>query len=591
MTRSLRIHRCSWMLAASVAVLVALTGCASIPVHGAVHQGNYEPTRDGNVGLIPPAPATDATPESIVRGFLQAAVAGPTSPEQFSVAHEYLTAEAAETWAHNREVFILSADPITSLLDPMAAADEHVTSVTVRATGVLVAHLDSAGTFTDKRAGVPHEAIFELVRYEDQWRVASLPDGLIVPSAVFGTAFHVTTLYFPSPDHSFWVPDVRWFPQQTWRTNAVMSLLEGPSAHLQGAAVAVLPADSEVAVNAVTEGADGTLEVSLTDHINAVAVITRGRFEAQVRASLADGRGAVDVMLFDESGPIVSSNVLLPSRPTVTAPAAVWREDGVYALRSMALEPFEHEIVTTWVDYESGYTIEVVPIAIAVNPDGNQVVILDGESQLRRITDEQPTLLIEGTRLVAPSIDRFNATWTADADGPIMVVTGGNELYELSVPWLAGRSVTSIRVSPGGERVAVVSVGLDGAVVHVAAVLRDARAVPIALAQPITVGNSVRSVRQAVWQDETVLALLGTDPALGGQSVVYLAGVGGLSGAVGGLPRRIDATAGSAPVQISAAVGTGEVLALNAEGGLYLRHQTALWSQVGTEVLFAQFPG
>ncbi|ACZ31527.1 hypothetical protein Xcel_2512 [Xylanimonas cellulosilytica DSM 15894] len=572
---SLRSRSRGAVAAALAAVLTggALAGCAAMPVAGDVQRGGEEVVRGFDPGQIAFGPTVDAEPDAIVRGFLLAAQAGPSSPTAFSVAREFLTDRAAESWMPYSRVVVIDGVP-----QPALSPDSDPTSdrVVVQANGNVVASVDERGVFTDEPAGSTQETTFDLVRQDGQWRIARLDDGLMVPSPVFTTTFRVTTLYFPTPDHAAWVPDVRWFPQQTWRTNAVEELVAGPPAHLAGAASPVLPVGTGLAMSAVTQGTDGSFQVSLTDQISEASGPARGLFAAQLRATLADARGEADITLSDSTGPIVPPDVDVPERPRTPGMAVALRDGTLWNVTGRTLTQSELAVHLEGLD----------PTALAVNRSGDVVVVRDGETRLVRVTGEEPTELIEGLRLVAPSIDPNGAVWTGDTGGPLVVVTPAGDAVSLDVPWLEDRTVASVRVSPEGARVAVVSSGADGTSVHVAGILRDARGVPTALTVPVTVGASVQGVEQAVWQEESVLALLGQE--IGG-TVVFLAGVGGLAQSVGGLPRRIGGI--TDPVWLSAAVGSGDILAVDAEGVLHLRQSTAMWPVVGSGIELAAFAG
>jgi hypothetical protein len=563
---------------AALALSAVLSGCATIPDTGDVHEGGSEVVTGGDIGQIASGPTKDAQPDEVVRGFLLAAQAGPTSTTAFSVAREYLTTQAAQAWVPYSRVLVMDDQP-QPLLD--AGADLDSGRVTVQASGTVVASIDDRGVFTEEPTGSAQDATFELVQVGGQWRIDHLDDGLMVPSAVFGPAFgsvfHATTLYFPTPDLTSWVPDVRWFPQTTWRTYAVQALLAGPPDYLAGAATTVLPAGTGLVMNSVTEGADGSFEVELTDQIVEASGEARGLFAEQVRVTLAGGQGDVAVTLIDRNGPIVPPQVDTPSLPRTPSTAVAVRAGELWDVAGRTLELSPLPVHLSGLD----------PTAIALGYDGSTVVVRDGEDRLVRVTGDEPTELLAGPGLLAPSIDRDGTVWSGEPGGPLTVVTSTGDRHSLAVPWLEGRTVTSVRVSPEGARVAVVSTGVSGTAVQVAGVVRDERGVPTSLASPITVGASVDLVEQAVWQDEAVLALLGRDDS--GAAAVFLAGVGGLGGSVGGVPRRVVGI--TDPAWLSAAVGSGGILALDGANVLYLRQTTAVWPEVGQGVQAAAFPG
>ncbi|GAB2465526.1 LpqB family beta-propeller domain-containing protein [Xylanimonas ulmi] len=563
-------------LRAAVAAAVAaalLAGCSAIPVSGRVQEGGTDVRRDPGIGFIAESPVLGAEPDAIVRGFLLAAQAGPTSTTPFSVALEYLTAGAGTTWKPYAQVFVLDGVAQLTVSD---TSDDQQGHAVVHASGTVVASLDEQGVLTEEPTPISKETTFELTKESGQWRIDSLEDGLLVPSQVFTTTFHRTRLNFLSPDQQAWVPDVRWFPQQSWRTNAVREILAGPPDWLGAAVEPVLPAGTALALNSVTDGPDGNLQVSLTDQISEASATARGLFVAQLRATLSDGTGeSIGITLLDRNGPIAPSDVASLTPPRPSGPALVLRDGALWSLAGRELVQSDTAVSLGGLD----------PTALAVGSGGAPVVVRDGAGRLVRVTGD-PTALLQGTTLLAPSVDRFGAVWSGEPTGPIQVVLPSGGVYPVAAPWLDGRTVTSLAVSPEGARVALVSVGQGGTQVQVAGVVRDVHGVPTALARPLIVGQSVAGVTQAVWQDETALALLGQGE---GSAGVYLAGVGGLAGSAGGLARRVPGVNGV--TALSASVGTGDILALDAQGVLYLHQASAVWPVIGQDVSLMAFPG
>jgi hypothetical protein len=562
-----------WRAAAAAALVVGLTGCASIPVAGGVHQGGDDVTTRGELAAIAAGPAFDAEPDAIVRGFILAAPAGPTSTTPFSVAKQYLTPRAGESWRPYAQVIILDGLPHFTV-DPIAKGE---TRATVHASGMAVASLDENGVYSEESSPSAKEMTFQLGRSDGQWRITSLEDGLLVPSQVFASAYHPTSLYFPTPDLRQWVPDVRWFPSQTWRTNAVKEILDGPPAWLGTSVASLVPDGTALTINSVSQAPDGSVQVPLTDNFSEASAEERALFQAQLEATLSAGAGAgADVTLLDRNGPVaVPTDVALPAMPRTNGAALALQIGKLVRVAGRALADSDLAV-----DLHGLH-----PTALALSPDGQRVVVRDGADRIVRVTGDQEVLL-KGTDVVAPSLDRYGTTWTASRGKPLEAVLASGGVYKVSAPWLEGRIVMSVRVSPDGARLAVVSQGAAGQAVQVAGILRNAQGAPTALADPVTVGASVHGVVQAVWQDEAVLALVGDDDDV---KAVYLAGVGGLAGSVGGLPHEV--TGLTDPTALTAAVGTGNMLALDADGQLHLRQSSALWPVVGQHVDLVAYPG
>jgi hypothetical protein len=565
-----------------VAALLAglLTGCTTIPTTGSPQPGNDLIDNDGDIGFFAPEPSPGAGPDDIVSGFLQALQTGPTSESPFADARQYLVPQTAEQWQPGEEVHITSGEPVVSL-DGTLPTD--ATSADVTVTYTVVASVDQHGIYAEESTATQRTAAYRLDKVDGQWRIATLPNGTIVPSALFSQNFHVTTLYFPSLDQSTWLPDVRWFPERTWRTNAVEELLAGPASYLSRSVSQVLPTGTSLALSAVVPAEDGSIRVLLSGQIDAVSERARGIFLSQVRESLAQGQPEFTVTLANPANDIISARYVQLDMPRTDGDAMVLLGGLLWTVDDRTLVRAELPLSL------AGLT----PTAMAFRPaaafnEPADVIVRDGPARLVRLTDGEPEEIVPpNTPLLAPSLDPFGTVWTGALSGPLLVIPPGGAASPLEPAWLVGRSVTSVRVSPEGMRVALVSAGPGGPLVQVAGIVRDARGIPTALSAPVTVGASVAGVTDAVWQDVTTLALRAQDDGAG--SVIFLAGIGGRAESQDGLPLRVTGVVN--PVSVSAAVGSGEILALDPEGVLHLRLATASWTEVGSLIDLAVVPG
>ncbi|HWK90797.1 MAG TPA: GerMN domain-containing protein, partial [Luteimicrobium sp.] len=284
-------------------VLAVTVACARIPTNGPVRDGDTELENISEIGYIASGPAAGATPDQVVQGFLSVAQLGPTSSSSFAVAQEYVTDEAWEGWDRYARVLVLEGDPELDLTDVPADATEATVDATVR----VVATLDERGMYTEEARTNEFTVPFGLTREPGgEWRISQLEDGLMLPSAFFSQAFHPTTLYFPTPDLTWWVPDMRWFPRQTWRTDATSEILAGPPEWLQDSTTTVIPEGTSLAIDAVTVTDDGTIDVSLTSTISQASAQQRALAAAQLQASLAEGEGRT-VVLSDQNTPLTTA--------------------------------------------------------------------------------------------------------------------------------------------------------------------------------------------------------------------------------------------------------------------------------------------
>ncbi|GAB6936605.1 LpqB family beta-propeller domain-containing protein [Isoptericola variabilis] len=553
-------------------VLAVTVACARIPTNGPVRDGDTELENISEIGYIASGPAAGATPDQVVQGFLSVAQLGPTSSSSFAVAQEYVTDEAWEGWDRYARVLVLEGDPELDLTDVPADATEATVDATVR----VVATLDERGMYTEEARTNEFTVPFGLTREPGgEWRISQLEDGLMLPSAFFSQAFHPTTLYFPTPDLTWWVPDMRWFPRQTWRTDATSEILAGPPEWLQDSTTTVIPEGTSLAIDAVTVTDDGTIDVSLTSTISQASAQQRALAAAQLQASLAEGEGRT-VVLSDQNTPLTTAGADEISAPRTKGEALALADGKLVRVVGRELRELEEPVSLDGLD----------ATALAAGPGDEPVVVRDGAERIVRVSgDGAPDVLLSGSKLVPPSVDRFGAVWSAQGSQLLVAMPSG-AVRKLDVDWLSSRTVRSVRVSPEGARVVIVSAGPSGRLVHVAGVVRDAENVPTGLSAPVQVGASVSQVTQAVWQDEAALALIGQESD--GDGAVFLAGVGGLAGQ-GGLSRAQPGVPD--PRSVTASVGTGAMLAVDGDGTLYSRQSSALWSMVSDGVQLVAYPG
>jgi len=119
------------------ALLLALpAACSTVPTSSGTVQITQAPTRsDGAVGIEPLSPEPDATPEDIVRGFIDAAA---STVRGHPVAREHLAPEPAGSWSDEAGITVLGPDYATVTTDAGSVA----------VTATLIGTIDQRGVFT-----------------------------------------------------------------------------------------------------------------------------------------------------------------------------------------------------------------------------------------------------------------------------------------------------------------------------------------------------------------------------------------------------------------------------------------------------------
>lgn len=565
---------------AALACVLGLGACAQIPTSGPVRVGTADQDPQADLALLPQGPTPGAEPNLIVEGFLRAAYSATTSPKEYQTAREFLTEDVAETWDPEASVRVVRELPIP---EPFEAGTDiegaETLAVVVRAT--TIATLDTAGAYTEAADPRKVDYPFTLTQVGEEWRISGLDNGVLVPANLFDDQFRATRLYFSAEgeDTKSLVPDLRWFPRQSWRRDAVQELLAGPPEWLQGATRSLFPEGTQL-VSPTIQEADGDepVAVRLSEQISSATATQRALIAAQISATFSEGAGrTVPVDLFSDTSRLAvdAVNVNLPA--TIVQPMFL-KDDQLYRIEDG--QPVEHDLP---VDLS---TIDAT--ALAVSPATKPIVVRDGTDRIVNVSvddEDTPVRVIEGPDLAAPSVDKFGNTWTSGGANDLRVLPASGAEVTVPAEWLSRRKVVSVSVSPEGSRIAVVSHAPSGTQVQVAGIVRNDDEVPVGLAPPLTVAGPVDGVEEARWSGLTTLSLLTRDGD--GVSGVWTAGVGGQPG-TGGQSRQLP---GLTDVQQLAAGVTDQGMLVVTKDGDLEHEETGVWQPLIEDVDLVAYPG
>ncbi|SDD56834.1 Sporulation and spore germination [Sanguibacter gelidistatuariae] len=598
----------------------ALTGCAAIPSSGPVERRDVTISELGPIFPQSYGPTSGASPQEIVQGFLSAQAVGIN--DDWATAREFLSPRGGAAWDPSARTFVYSgepdftepaveapdpgdgaaddpagdapsgddlsgvgastsdntSDPATS--DPATTDPAEPTTVSILGHVSIVATLETDGQFTEAAQGNTQSLTFTLEKSSsDQWRITATEDGIFVSEPNFALVYRATTLYFPSQDRSFLVPDVRWYSKSNTASHAINGLLAGPATWLRDSVEVVAPAGTRLVLDSVTIDDSGVARVDLTKEVLAASDSDRAMLQAQMTAVLLKVPRVRSVELFANSLPLSIPTTADPQRdpvPGLTSPL-VLAGDVISEVGNGTLTPLAGFSALTGLRAS----------ALATDDAARLVVLRSGTVAI--MTAPTPaaaaTTLVTGTDLVAPSVDRFGWVWTGDRatnDG-LRAVTAAGTQVPIPVDWLDGRTLESIRVSHDGARIAIVS-SLGGVSrIDVAAIVRDDSDVPASLSvQALAIGASVTAATQVVWIDESTVGVLARGLS-SGIPTVYEVPISGRSAALSGVEDT---------VWISAGKGLRSVYVANSDGALFSRAATgSTWSQVVGGVQFPAFPG
>lgn len=552
------------LISRRAALLAALGGagavgaCARLPRDGEVRQSDVVVAEGDSLVQSAAGPEVGASPKEIVEGFLRACAAGYS--DGFATARSFLTKAAADSWRPQEIVMVYtgSESPVVE------QAGEGAVDLRTR----LIGSLDGAGILTP-RDDEDHAVSYSLTADSTgQWRIAELPDGILLPEPVFGQEFSAYLLHFLSLDRERAVPELRWAALRTAAPALMRLLLGGPSdwlapgadtlvppgLRLLGGLDAPLPADGAVTVSVSSEAAalDSTGRALLVAQIERTLTQVAGIHSVSVRA-LGDGEDPRDA----DAGTALGGAADLDAAPGASGQAIGMSGGNVVRGLSTARETLatSRALGTTsarWPDVGADGTI----VALA----GRSMLLLapgrSVASVIHSVDDESAGQTAGGDQadggdqagagqsgggMTPPVIDRHGWTWTA-ARGEIVVLNRAGLRADLAAEWLVGSRVLALDVSAESERLVVRRL-VDGETadrVEAAVIVRDARGLPQRLGPPLTVPGA-GGTRALAWSDPVAVAVL-ADGGAGAPDVKQIQ-VGGTAATIPGLAGAVELTA------------------------------------------------
>jgi hypothetical protein len=629
----------------AILVIALCANCAQIPVTSEIHSQDLSVSDPGNIYFGAPGPLQDASPREIVNGFISAQAAGLTdnftvAREYLTVAAARSWDPNTDTTVYQGDIdlgYIDSSAPEEPAIVPEIDLEGAI-RIDVVASAKSLGTVDAQGTYTESLADARLEASFELLRNsQGQWRISGLRDGLVMSHTRFQNNYRAVPLYFLSPNAQFLVPDTRWVVSALAESQALRALIEGPSPWLRDSVRTAVP-DGTRLVSAVRTGANVT--VNLSRNVLNANPSERANLAAQVQTTLKRIPGVNTVTIQAES---IDMNITYndsimrdPNRATGNASDPyVLHDDILMRLRGRELEPVTEIAPFTGYDvtalaipesvvagvFRNGLSeIRRLPLAANMSPaigtpgagdaDGesadtpenesddagsasNDNDPTDGESGEATTpeTSQEPTVtsvILSGNALIAPSVDRFTWVWSGEQrqsleTGELMLSSSYGTLQTtVVVPWLAGREVHSLRVSPDGTRVAVVSSANGIAHIEVAGIVRDAMNAPLSLGDPVTVGGQITGANAVAWQDESTLWVIGHTANNEAESLFGVS----ISG-----PSEVIAPAENTHT-LTAARGPRAVILGSDQGVIRTRGSSgASWSEESLDAWFPTYPG
>lgn len=275
-TRSARVR----ILAAVCAAGLVVGGCTTLPRSTSPQAiRTFEaPAQELDI----PVPRPDVAPDLVLRDFYTAS-AHPT--DNYAAARKFLTPEAAARWNPAESTFVV--DGINVIADGPVSQGRQ--SFGTR--GAIVGRLGANGAYETHTTA--YDDTVRMERGDDgQWRIAELPDGVVLERQNFLDNHSPRNIYFLDPTGNHLVPDRRWIYRGV--ADALMELLgkmqDGPRQRLAPGVSTALPQEAGIEV-IPNEGTPGKT-VRLTG-LTGLEPELRGLLAAQIvwTLSSADARG------------------------------------------------------------------------------------------------------------------------------------------------------------------------------------------------------------------------------------------------------------------------------------------------------------
>ncbi|MDN4174995.1 LpqB family beta-propeller domain-containing protein [Nocardioides sp. SOB77] len=495
-------------LLALLGVLAGATGCVSLPEDGPVVETGArsgDAQEAGEYYFDPPPPPDGASPAEVVDRFLDAMTAFPITT---SVARQYLTPDFQESWSPK--------DGIITYDDFLPPRGSSRVSVSL----VGAARLDGTGRWRGPLPAYDEILSFPVELVDEQYRIASAPDALVVPQSWFEQRYQRVALYFFDPNARVLVPEPAFVPRgDQLVSNLVSALLGGPGPELSRVATTFLPAGSSVELSvpvgdvvdiaidasgsapAPTDEAVRLIVAQLAWTLRQVPTIERFRVSIDGRPVQLPGGvtefGVDEGAEYDPAGYQATGRLygLRDGLLVSGAPDALDPTDGPFGTRDAGIRSFAVDL--------SGTT------AAAVTASGGSVL----RAPVRGVEETTMPLVSGATDLLPPAWDVSGRLWLVDRTpqgARVSTVTGDEDPVALRVPGISGSDVRSFIVSRDGSRVVAVVRTSSGDQVRVSRVRYDQnRLLSASASQRLRWdgGEDVR-VRDLGWRSPTSVAVL-----------------------------------------------------------------------------------
>jgi hypothetical protein len=592
-----------------VCAVLLLAGCASMPSSGEVSKvgdGQRADAGDSVVRVFGVPPHAGENASGIVDGFLEATTSG--EPD-FATAKKYLTHDAALHWHPSAKITVYSGN-----LTPWLVTDPKNDYSRVTLSGSQAASVDTKHAYQPEQG--PFAAAFHLIRQDNEWRIDTLPDGLVLSASNFHRIYHSANMYYFArlgPEagvdgraQQTLVADPVYLRNQTDPLVATVSaLLGGPTDWLAPVVSSVAPAgarlDDKAPDHGVTLDDSQHLTVRL-DHSadklggqHCVQLAAQVFFTVQAQASSKLASAQVDHADGSRACSLPSSQAahLAPGNLIGSTTSQYYiSADSQHRLVELDGRGTTARAVTgPFGSAKAGLDAVAVrrdaSMAAGLRNNGHDLVV---GSLFDTKPFAAPVLTSTGAdaqdALSAPSWDGFGDLWVADrnpADPRLMVLRGGGGTPEpVAMPKLDGR-VESLRVASDGVRIALVVEEHKALRLQIGRIERtgDLAHPSFSVTGLRTLTPAGESIASVSWAGASRLVVLASETG-GVQQIEYLNTDGSAGSALQGVSEATSVAASEDP---------SKPLLASYNGSVYLLPADANWKRVTPQGSSPVYPG
>ena len=437
----------------TVALTTLAAGCASLPTNSAPHVIRSFAPEETETQAAGPKDGQES--DLLLRDFYHASA---TPDSDYEAARAYLTEGASAAWDPSGQKLVVDSIGMTTL--PGSSVGQRSYSVHGEVVGVV----RSGGSYSPERGD--YEATIDMEMVDGQWRISSLPEGVVFERTELRNQYQPYNLYFFDQDDRELVTDRRWVHsrRETLASDLIGLLMEGPSERLRPALTGSLP--SSVSYTGEQDGA-----YTFTGFAG-VSEDERARFAAQVVWTLATAGVTGPYELKADGQPLIDGTDSLDTDDFIAASPLVETvgETKLYALAGGKVVRVD-ERSTQPVEGTLGAANDVIFADIA--KDGEWAAIFgkpgDAEDDIFRVGkfDGSEAEVMRAGTFTRPAFEPDAAAVWAVADGKRILrtvqsaATGSLTTGEVKVELPDGvdGNISVLRLSRTGTRVVMV---IDG---------------------------------------------------------------------------------------------------------------------------------